>query len=72
MMPVTTIGHLNQCRQNIRSISKTSITSDMEDEAVTPAGLGSNTYFYHAVVVDQGKLYTDLTGKFMVRSSKGN
>jgi hypothetical protein len=26
----------------------------------------------YAVVVDQGQLYTDLTGKFLVRSSKGN
>jgi hypothetical protein len=27
---------------------------------------------WHAVIVDQGQLYTDLTGKFPVRSSKGN
>jgi hypothetical protein len=26
----------------------------------------------YAVVVDQGQLYTDLTGQFPVRSSKGN
>jgi hypothetical protein len=26
----------------------------------------------YAVVVDQGQLYTDLTGKFPVRSSRGN
>jgi hypothetical protein len=26
----------------------------------------------YAVLVDQGQLYTDLTGKFQVRSSKGN
>jgi hypothetical protein len=26
----------------------------------------------YAVVIDQGQLYTDLTGKFLVRSSKGN
>jgi hypothetical protein len=26
----------------------------------------------YAVVVDQGQLYTDLTGNFLVRSSKGN
>jgi hypothetical protein len=26
----------------------------------------------YVVVVDQGQLYTDLTGKFPVRSSKGN
>jgi hypothetical protein len=44
----------------------------MEDEAATPAGLGTKTHLVYAVVVDQGQLYTDLTGKFPVRSSKGN
>jgi hypothetical protein len=34
--------------------------------------LGTKTHFVYAVVVDQGQLYTDLTGKFPVRSSKGN
>jgi hypothetical protein len=44
----------------------------MEDEAVTPAGLRTKTHLVYAVVVDQGQLYTYLTGKFTVRSSKGN
>jgi hypothetical protein len=48
------------------------ITSDMEDEAVTPAGLGSKTHFFYAVVVDQGQLYKSLTRKFPVKYSKGN
>jgi hypothetical protein len=34
--------------------------------------LGTKTHLLYAVVVDQGQLYTDLTGKFPVRSSKGN
>jgi hypothetical protein len=34
--------------------------------------LGTKTHLVYAVVVDQGQLYTDLTGKFPVRSSKGN
>jgi hypothetical protein len=34
--------------------------------------LGTKTYLVYAVLVDQGQLYTDLTGKFPVRSSKGN
>jgi hypothetical protein len=70
--PAAAMGHVNQFRQNIRSTSKDSITSDMEDEAVTPTGLGSKTHLVYAVVVDQGQLYTDLTGNFRVRSSKGN
>jgi hypothetical protein len=44
----------------------------MEDVTVTPAGLGTNTHLVYAVFVDQGQLYTDFTGKFPVRSSKGN
>jgi hypothetical protein len=70
MTPVTAMGNMNQRRQHIRSTSKASITSDMEYEAVTPAGLGSKTHFVDAVVVDKGQLYTDLTGKFPVRSRK--
>jgi hypothetical protein len=34
--------------------------------------LGTKTHLVYAVVADQGQLYTDLTGKFPVRSSKGN
>jgi hypothetical protein len=72
LTPVTTMGHMNQRRQNIRSTSKTPITSDIEDVTVTPAGLGIKTRLVYAVLVDQGQLYTDLTGKFPGRSSKGN
>jgi hypothetical protein len=68
----TTMGYINQRHQHILSTSKASITSDMEDEAVTPAGLGSKTHLVYAVVVDQGQLYTDITDKFSVRSSKGS
>jgi hypothetical protein len=34
--------------------------------------LGAKTRLMYAVEVDQGQLYTDLTGKFSVRSSKVN
>jgi hypothetical protein len=34
--------------------------------------LGTKNHLVYAVVVDQGQLYTDLTGKSPVRSSKGN
>jgi hypothetical protein len=56
MMSATAMGHMNQHRQNIWSTSKASITSDIEDEAVTPAGLGSKTHLVYAVGVDQGQL----------------
>jgi hypothetical protein len=66
------MGHMNQRRQNIRSTSKLSITFDIDNESVTPAVLGSKTHLVYAVVIDQGQLYTDLTGRFPVRSSKYN
>jgi hypothetical protein len=72
LTPVTAMGHTNQRRQNIRSTSKNPMTSDIDDEYVTTAGLGNKTHLVYAVLVDQGQLYTDLTGKFPVRSSKGN
>jgi hypothetical protein len=64
----TAMGHMNQRRQNIRSTSKTPI----EDVPTTDTILGTKTHLVYAVLVDQGQLYTDLTGKFPVRSSKGN
>jgi hypothetical protein len=72
LMPATAMGHMNQRRQNIRSTSKNPVTSDIEDEYVTPAGSGNKTHLVYAVLVDQGQLYTDITSKFLVRSSKGN
>jgi hypothetical protein len=63
LTPATAMGHMNQCRQNIRSTSKNPVTSDIEDESVTPAGLGTKTHLVYAVLVDQGHFYTDLAGK---------
>jgi hypothetical protein len=68
LTPVTAMGHMYQRRQNIRSNSKTPIA----DVPTTETDLGTKTHLVYAVLVDQGQLYTDLTGKFPVRSSKGN
>jgi hypothetical protein len=64
----TAMGHMKQRRQNIRSTSKETI----EKQQPPDTDLGTKTHIVYAVVVDQGQLYTDLTGKFPVRSSKGN
>jgi hypothetical protein len=64
----TVMVHLNQRRQNIRSTSKAPI----EKQKPPDTDLGTNTHLVYAVVVDQGQLYTDLTGKFPIRSSKEN
>jgi hypothetical protein len=72
LTPATAMGHMNQRRQNIRSTSKTPITSDIEDITTTNTNSGTKTHLLYVVLVDQGQLYTDLTGKNPVRSSKGN
>jgi hypothetical protein len=64
----TAMGHMNQRRQNIRSTSKAPI----EKQQAPDTDLVTKTHLVYAVVVDQGQLYTDLTGKFPVQSSKGN
>jgi hypothetical protein len=68
LTPATAMGYMNQRLQNIRSTSKTPI----EDVPTTNTNFGTHTHLVYAVLVDQGQLYTDLTGKFPVRSSKGN
>jgi hypothetical protein len=62
--PATSMGHMNQRRQNIRSTSKTPNTCDIEDVTAIHAASGTKTYLVYAVLVDQGQLYTDLTGNF--------
>jgi hypothetical protein len=68
LTPATAMGHMNQRRQNIRSTSKTPI----KDVPTTDTNLGTKPHLVYAVLVDQGQLYMELTGKFLVRSSKGN
>jgi hypothetical protein len=68
LTPATAMGHMNQRRQNICSTSKASA----EKQQPPDTDSGTKTHLVYTVVVDQGQLYTDLTGKFPVRSSKGN
>jgi hypothetical protein len=68
LTPATAMGHMNQRRQHIRSTSKTPIA----DAPTADTDLGTKTHLVCAVLIYQGQLYTDLTGKFPVRSSKGN
>jgi hypothetical protein len=68
LMPATAMGRMNQRRQNIRSTSKAPI----QKQPTPYADLGTNTHLVYAVAVDQGQLYTALTGKFPVRSSNRN
>jgi hypothetical protein len=61
-------SNMNQRRQNIRSTSKAPIA----DVPPADTDLGTKTHLVYAVLVDQGQLYTNLTGKFPVISRKGN
>jgi hypothetical protein len=72
LTPATTMGHMNQRRQNIRYTSKTPITSEIEDITTTTTNSGTKNHLIYSVLADQGQLYTDLTGTFPVRSSTGN
>jgi hypothetical protein len=64
----TAMGHMNQRRKNIRS----TLNASAEKQQPPDTDLGTKTHLVYTVVVDQGQLYTDLTGKFPVLSSEGN
>jgi hypothetical protein len=68
LTPAMAMGHMNQRRQNIRSTSKAPI----EKQPTPDTDLGTKIHLAYAVIVNQGQLYTELTGNFPVRSSKGN
>jgi hypothetical protein len=53
LTPATAMGHMNQRRQNIRSISKTPIA----DVPTAKTDLGTKIHLVYAVLVDQGQLY---------------
>jgi hypothetical protein len=62
LTPAKAMGHMNQRSQNIRSTSK----EPVEKQPTPDTDLGTKTHLVYAVVVNQGQLYTDLTGKFPV------
>jgi hypothetical protein len=63
------MGYMNQKQQNIWS---TKVVLESENEDIAPLGSGEKTHLVFAVVLDQGQIYTVLTGSFPTRSSKGN
>jgi hypothetical protein len=70
LTPATAMGHMNQRCQNTRSTKPKLIAQDVED--ITPSGSEEKTHLVFAMVLDHGQVYTDLTGAFPARSSKGN
>jgi hypothetical protein len=63
------MDYMNQKRQNIH-LTKEKI-HEYEDEDITPQGSGGKTHLVFAVFLDQGQIYTALTGTFPTLSSKG-
>jgi hypothetical protein len=70
LTPATAMGHMNQRRQNTMSTKPKLIAKD--DEDITPLGSEEKIHLVFAVVLDHGQVYTDLTGAFPTRSSRGN
>jgi hypothetical protein len=68
LTPATAMGHMNQRIQKNKSTAQ----APSADTAPPNTYLGTKTHLDYAVLVDQGQLYTDLTGKFPVRTSKEN
>jgi hypothetical protein len=58
------MGHIDQLLKNIQSNLKAII----EKQKSPDTDLGTKIHLVYAVVVDQGQLYTDLTGNFLVGS----
>ena len=61
------MGHMDQARKNSRSTKPIMPT---EDTAQDPDNVPTHNVF--ATIAETGKIYTDQTGRFPVRSSTGN
>ena len=73
----TAKGHLDQQRRNIRSTKRTDTSDDQteEREETMDRGITTHLAFVTVETVDtapQGKIYSDITGRFPTQSSQGN
>jgi hypothetical protein len=72
LRPATAMGHMTQKGKHICcTIKVVTTTSYLEDTTVTPEGNGDKTHLVYAVATYQGRLYTDLTGRFPCDLAKG-
>jgi hypothetical protein len=71
----TVKGHLSQKRKKLRSTTST-VNKHAPDETalddVTPEAAHVKTHQVFAAMVDVGKVYGDLTGRFLIQSSNGH
>jgi hypothetical protein len=71
----TVKGHLSQRRKNLRSTTTTIAThapEAIELDDITPEATNVKTHQVFAAMVDVGKVYGDLTGRFPIQSSSGH
>ena len=71
----TTLGHLDQQRKNIQSMkSQEDDQNTMHSPSPLEKGLHTHALYAATICYNQptGKLYTDLTGRFPVQSSRGH
>ena len=74
-LEATTLGHLDQQCKNIQS-TKTNDDDQHTMHTPSPLDQGMHTHALYAATISYnqptGKLYTDLTGRFQVQSSRGH
>jgi hypothetical protein len=73
---ITTVkGHLSQRRKKLRSTTATVAThapEAIELDDIMPEAANVKTHQVFAAMVDMGKVYGDLTGRFPIQSSSGH
>jgi hypothetical protein len=71
----TVKGYLSQRRKNLRSTTNTALSTETDTidlAADAPSDTSTKTHRVFAALVDVGKVYGDLTGRFPVMSSRGH
>ena len=68
---VTTMGHLDQQRKNKQSTKEKVVQDDMSTKS-PPTGTSRTQHVYADALPMTGKIFSDLPGRFVVPSSRGN
>ena len=67
--PATAMGHMDQTRKHVRTTKTDQPISHKDNQQETNNDPTNNVF---ATIKETGKVYTDQTGRFSVRSSVGN
>ena len=71
---ITTTGHLDQQRKNKQSTKEKVVTDEMSPTPTPPPPIGTSRtqQVYAECLSITGKIFSDLPGRFVVPSSRGN